>query len=201
MARPPKHPGSVVAHVVTLRLTEEEFRGLEEMMRRQRVALHTTGAGISTASFVRGLVRQALTAEGIEPGLLPPLPSPQAALPLDLAKTHVPTPVAMPKVPDGAAPLLFPSTRAPDPPPPPSLAPAPQAAPVPQASAPDAAPAPRRGVVTLRGARGVVEVVRRHRPGPGADLPPLPAPVSPPRAPPPPPEPSPGRGRGRPRRD
>ena len=76
MARPPNpNPGSVTSEVLPVRLTVAEREGVNELVRRQIAALHSTGASVTAGSVVRGLIRRELLAQMIEgPVVQPPAP-------------------------------------------------------------------------------------------------------------------------------
>jgi hypothetical protein len=77
-----------------VRLTPAEREGVNELVRRQLAALHSTGAGITAGSVVRGLIRRELLAQKIEGAIeAPPAPIQQS---LFAATAPASAPIAAP---------------------------------------------------------------------------------------------------------
>jgi hypothetical protein len=84
----------VTSEVLPVRLTPAEREGVNELVRRQLAALHSTGAGITAGSVVRGLIRRELLAQKIEGAIeAPPAPIQQS---LFTATAPASAPIAAP---------------------------------------------------------------------------------------------------------
>jgi hypothetical protein len=88
-----------------VRLTPAEREGVNELVRRQIAALHSTGAGVTAGSVVRGLIRRELLAQLIEgPIAPPPAPIQQSLFTAPTAPTSTPVVEVAPVV--EAAPIV-----------------------------------------------------------------------------------------------
>ena len=70
--KPREDRESVAEATLTLRLTRADREGLERLVATRAAELADQGVVLTAAGYVRGLIRQAMRAEGIIPGDEPP---------------------------------------------------------------------------------------------------------------------------------
>jgi hypothetical protein len=87
-----------------VRLTPAEREGVNELVRRQTAALHSTGADVTAGSVVRGLIRRELLAQMIEGPIVPPPAPIQQSLFTATAPTSAP--IVEPALVVDAAPIV-----------------------------------------------------------------------------------------------